>query len=1193
MAASGASAEVIAKTMQAAMAQSGLSPEECQKRVIQAMVESGASAEEIAHTMVQQNLMNAIGGSPEDMAKQLLSELRSGKDLTVQSIEKILLQAGIDPETASKVLLFQKALAACGTDPEDVAKAILLQKTWLNGYGNTPEKIAKVLEDVMAKVEGGEELQNNLIEMLLKKLSSEDMSCDDILKAIMFNNAFDTNGASVNIIKDLVNKSHKTKNFDSQDLGKAMQELLCGSGATAEAIIRTAMLQKLLTALGISPDDLAKVFGLQKCMYDSGASPQDVAMMMEMLLGAGHVKLGDMDELLRKHLSRKLNPTDVVNIVEVLDAFQGTKIPPELISKIMLMQKAIESDISSPEMSSQDLANKLKRTNCSPESLAQDLHELLKKNGLSVESLEKAVMIQKLTHACALNPRELAIILDLQNKMLEAGRTPEEIAMAFKELIAKSGVEVKGIAQALLAVLEQGRIKGEEITASSFLFDAIMHPTGLGGAQSDISAMILREMKGNPSHNDIINLVRKALEMSKVRLESLVKVVLLQKLLAATEAQPADLAKVVRIENAIMRAGATAENLCKTINEAMKPRNKSILEKLKRPLEDILTSGIVGISAAEIGFTKEFQKAIKATGADENKLKEVFDNAMKVSGLSKEVMAKALMVQKTLAASGVTPEIMAQAIQFQKALMAAGISPAEIADIFNRAIKDQMGEKELSELVAGMMAKKGCSREDIEKMMQLQRSLNGGVFAGSDKLGSGLCDMFSSGMVDANLLQKALLMQKVLSACGLSAEDLGKAFLLQNAMLEAGASPDNVANCMHRTMLESGISLEHMITLMEIELKASLAKGLTASDVVKVLQFDKVLGASSYAKRVMRRINPEALRLMEATVKKQVPGQKSSIMEAMKSALGGVIDTATLQAMEVSEAMASAGASKEEIEEMMQMIINKGGGISDEFIEQIKQAMHEGGANPMAKLAALKIAMEDEMNSVTNALRNTFINRIPTTEEIASTCRQLAEKLGADAAARTDVKLALVDVLDEALQDVMEYVPDADMIFNYLMISALAAATDYIEREGLKPTGGDLQELARREMLDMIERLLLEADLEDQLPKLEVYGKTIDGIKELLRFLLMDPNSGRALKRQVAFLFDFEEIEHTTVLGLTLQDILKDAKHKLRPWELEKKRKIRGLKRALVPNLGYSQIYCYYRVLPEHLEGPPIGLSYE
>ena len=187
------------------------------------MVESGATAEEIAHTMVQQNLMNAIGGSPDDMAKQLLSELRSGRDITVQGIEKILQQAGIDPETASKVLLFQKALAACGTDPEDIAKAILLQKAWLNGYGNTPENIAKVLEDIMAKENGGEELQSNLIEMILKKLSSEDMSCDDVLKAIMFNNALDTNGASVNIIKDLVNKSHKAKNFNCQDLSQDMQ----------------------------------------------------------------------------------------------------------------------------------------------------------------------------------------------------------------------------------------------------------------------------------------------------------------------------------------------------------------------------------------------------------------------------------------------------------------------------------------------------------------------------------------------------------------------------------------------------------------------------------------------------------------------------------------------------------------------------------------------------------------------------------------------------------------------------------------------------------------------------------------------------------------------------------------------------------------------------------------------------------
>ena len=37
----------------------------------------------------------------------------------------------------------------------------------------------------------------------------------------------------------------------------------------------------------------------------------------------------------------------------------------------------------------------------------------------------------------------------------------------------------------------------------------------------------------------------------------------------------------------------------------------------------------------------------------------------------------------------------------------------------------------------------------------------------------------------------------------------------------------------------------------------------------------------------------------------------------------------------------------------------------------------------------------------------------------------------------------------------------------------------------------------------------------------KVYGKTIDGIKDLLRFLLSEPSTGRALKRQVAFLFFF------------------------------------------------------------------------
>ena len=48
-------------------------------------------------------------------------------------------------------------------------------------------------------------------------------------------------------------------------------------------------------------------------------------------------------------------------------------------------------------------------------------------------------------------------------------------------------------------------------------------------------------------------------------------------------------------------------------------------------------------------------------------------------------------------------------------------------------------------------------------------------------------------------------------------------------------------------------------------------------------------------------------------------------------------------------------------------------------------------------------------------------------------------------------------------------------------------------------------------MLDLIERLLLEADLESEVPKLDVYGKTIDGIKDLLKYLLLDPNTGTTI----------------------------------------------------------------------------------
>ena len=165
-------------------------------------------------------------------------------------MHKILKAGGIEPEMATRGLMFQKALAACGADPEDIAKAILLQKAWLNGYGSTPENSAKVLEDSIAASADGPTCEQNLVSVILNKLLSDDMSVDDVMKALMFEKALDMSGASVAGIKDLMSRAGSgKKTFDQHDLSTAIQELLCNNGATSEAIVKAAVLQKLLTGI--------------------------------------------------------------------------------------------------------------------------------------------------------------------------------------------------------------------------------------------------------------------------------------------------------------------------------------------------------------------------------------------------------------------------------------------------------------------------------------------------------------------------------------------------------------------------------------------------------------------------------------------------------------------------------------------------------------------------------------------------------------------------------------------------------------------------------------------------------------------------------------------------------------------------------------------------------------------------------
>ena len=55
-------------------------------------------------------------------------------------------------------------------------------------------------------------------------------------------------------------------------------------------------------------------------------------------------------------------------------------------------------------------------------------------------------------------------------------------------------------------------------------------------------------------------------------------------------------------------------------------------------------------------------------------------------------------------------------------------------------------------------------------------------------------------------------------------------------MLDAGASPEGIANCLHKTLMESDLSLDQLAALMQLGLLNSST--LCPDDVRNTLMFD-------------------------------------------------------------------------------------------------------------------------------------------------------------------------------------------------------------------------------------------------------------------------------------------------------------------------------------------------------------------
>ena len=96
-----------------------------------------------------------------------------------------------------------------------------------------------------------------------------------------------------------------------------------------------------MTSLDIAPNAVAKMIILEKSLYNSGTSPQDIIHLLQQVADNQKVPITLSSQMTKECLSNKVNANDVNAFCDLVDAFHGARVAPEITSKIILLQKAI------------------------------------------------------------------------------------------------------------------------------------------------------------------------------------------------------------------------------------------------------------------------------------------------------------------------------------------------------------------------------------------------------------------------------------------------------------------------------------------------------------------------------------------------------------------------------------------------------------------------------------------------------------------------------------------------------------------------------------------------------------------------------------------------------------------------------------------------------------------------------------
>ena len=456
------------------------------------------------------------------------------------------------------------------------------------------------------------------------------------------------------------------------------------SGATPNGIVGSIVLQKLMTSLNIPADAMAKMILLEKSLYDSGTSPQDITHILQLISDHQKVNLVTLEPIMAKSLSNsEAESKGVLAICDLIDAFRGAKVAPELTSKIILLQKAIESGIVSPESTVQELSDKLRENGVNPADFLEAFKDVLKKNDVTTVDLGKAALIQKAATAIGLDTNAFSALIDIQNALLEAGLNEQDVLKILNELVKSADIE--GLGKNMLNALEgHARLKDDELAMGNKIADAIDRSASKSTKFSKLLHGKQQELK-SMSLPDMVSFLSQILqENAGPSADALAKAMAVQAVLANSSCDPAKLAHALRIANGMVKNGVTKSNVSRMIHEALEDKpeaRKKAVEEIKKPLKDLPS---IMKDSSFISFLQKYQSAMTEACSSVDNLKEIFENAMAVVGLTREDVARAAMVQKTLSASGVTPAVLAQAVLFQRALAASGLSPEEILGVLSK-----------------------------------------------------------------------------------------------------------------------------------------------------------------------------------------------------------------------------------------------------------------------------------------------------------------------------------------------------------------------------------------------------------------------------------------------------------------------------------------------------------------------------